>query len=402
MKVLQINIRINKGSVSRITEQIGLKVLAQGWESYIAYGRPSNPSESTTIQIGSYNGVKIHYLLSNLTGRHGLYSTRATKLLVDKIKEIKPDVIHLQNIHGYYINYKVLFEYLNSTDIPVVWTLHDCWSFTGHCSHFVSANCDRWKTGCHNCPLKKSYPRSLFFDWSKEHYALKKRLFSNNENLYLVPVSKWLESLVRQSFFRDKDIRVIHNGIDISRFRPYKHDFFYKTKIIGVAGVWSKSKGLDDFIRLRKLLTEEQFEIKLVGLNQKQLELLPLGIIGVLRTDTVEDLAKCYSEADVFVNLTYVDTFPTVNIESLACGTPVVTYRTGGSPEIIDEKTGIVVEQGNVSAVVKAIERLRELPLQEKEEMRAQCRKRAEMNYERGMCFQQYLDLYKEICESKN
>ena len=191
MKVLQINIRVNKGSVSRITEQIGIEVLNQGWESYIAYGRPSNPSMSQLIQIGSYRGVKFHYLMSQLTGKHGHFSTSATKRLVKRIKGIGPDIIHLQNIHGYFLNYKVLFEYLNTTNIPVVWTLHDCWAFTGHCCYFDSVDCEKWKQGCYNCPLKKSYPRSFVFDWSKEEYELKKRLFTQNKNIHFVPVSHW-------------------------------------------------------------------------------------------------------------------------------------------------------------------------------------------------------------------
>lgn len=397
MKILQINIRVNKGSVSRITEMIGLKILEQGWESYIAYGRPSNPSKSHLIRIGKDWDVKYHYIMSQLTGKHGLYSTHATKQLVEKIKEIQPDIIHLQNIHGYYINYKVLFEYLNRTSIPIVWTLHDCWSFTGHCSHFVSVGCDRWKMECHDCPLKKAYPRSLFFDYSKKDFALKKKLFASNKNLHLVPVSHWLEGVVRQSFLKDKDIRVIHNGIDLNIFHPYQHQVNSKTKIISVASVWNDGKGLGDFFKLRGMLDENQFEITLVGLNDVQMGKLPQGIIGVKRTDTVESLAKYYSEADVFVNLTYADTFPTVNLEALACGTPVITYRTGGSPEIVDEKTGIVVEQGNLNELVGAIKTISLLTPELKGKMGQDCRFRAEKNYEKNKCFSEYIALYNSL-----
>lgn len=398
LKILQINIRVNKGSVSRITEQIGLKVLEQGWESYIAYGRPSNPSKSELIQIGNYSGVKMHYILSQLTGLHGHFSTRATRKLVSRIKEISPDIIHLQNIHGYYLNYSVLFEYLNSTDIPIVWTLHDCWSFTGHCSHFVTAGCEKWKTGCYDCPLKSAYPRSLFYDFSQKDYALKKHLFTSNKNLHFVPVSKWLGSLVRQSYFKDYDIRVIHNGIDINVFRPYTHQFTTKCKIIGVASVWNKDKGLDDFYKLSQLLDKSKYEITLVGLSAKQMESLPEGIVGVQRTDTVETLAKLYSEADVFINLTYADTLPTVNMEALACGTPVITYRTGGSPEIINEKTGLVVEQGNVGKVVDALDSFVTMSENDRILQRTYCRELAEQNYDRDICFEKYINLYKELC----
>lgn len=402
MRVLQINIRVNKGSVSRITEQIGQVIIAQGWESYIAYGRPSNESKSKLIQIGSYTGVKIHYLLSQLTGRHGLYSIHATKEFVRHIEELKPDIIHLQNIQGYYLNYKVLFNYLNETEIPIVWTMHSCWPFTGKCPHFVAVGCDKWKTECHDCPLKSCYPRSLFFDFSREDYRLKKKLFTANKNLHLVPVSYWLESLVKQSFLKNSDIRVIHNGIDLTVFRPRPRTTSHKIKILGVASAWNKDKGLYDFFRLRERLDVSDYDITLIGLTPEQLREVPDGIIGIQRTYSLENLAEYYSDADVFVNLTYADTFPTVNLEALACGTPVITYHTGGSPETIDERTGVVVEQGDIDGVVKAIEAWRQLSLEEIKKQRTQCRLRAEDKYERKACFEQYIELYKEICAQKN
>ena len=398
MKVFQINIRVNKGSVSRITEMIGQKVLEQGWESYIAYGRPSNPSKSNLIQIGSYWGVKYHYLMSQLTGKHGLFSTSATKKLVETIKEIQPDIIHLQNIHGYYINYKVLFEYLNTTKIPIVWTLHDCWTFTGHCAHFVSIGCEKWKSGCHNCALKKSYPRSFLFDWSKQDYQLKKQLFTQNKNIHFVPVSHWLEGMVRQSFFKGYDIRVIQNGIDLNVFKPQESSNNDVFKIIGVASVWTEGKGLSDFYKLRKLLDKSKYDITLIGLNEEQLNNLPDGIKGVIRTDTIKELAAYYSQADVFVNMTYADTFPTVNLEALACGTPVVTYRTGGSPETLDADTGIIVEQGNVNEVVAAIESIKKLPNEQKVKQRQACADRARKLFNKDDRFNDYITLYKELC----
>ena len=397
MRILQINIRVNKGSVSRITEQIGLKVLEQGWESYIAYGRPSNPSKSQTIQIGTYNNVKWHYLMSNLTDRHGLFSTKATKKLVEKIKQLHPDIIHLQNIHGYYLNYRVLFEFLNSTNIPVVWTLHDCWSFTGHCSHFVTVGCEKWKSGCYGCPLTSAYPRSLFFDFSKKNYELKMRLFSDNKNLHIVTVSEWLAGLVRQSFLKNCDIRVIHNGIDLSTFYPRNHDKHDRFKIIGVASVWNKDKGLNDFFELRKRLEIPNYEITLIGLTEEQLKHLPYGITGVQRTDTVDRLAEYYSDVDVFVNLTNADTFPSVNIEALACGTPVITYRTGGSPEIMDEHSGIVIDQGDISGLLRAIDSIKGQSRNDIEKQRKNCRSLAKLKYDKNKCFDEYISLYNKL-----
>ena len=402
MRILQVNIRVNKGSVSRITGQIGQMIIAQGWESYIGFGRPSNESKSRLIQIGSLTGVKIHYLLSQLTGRHGLYSTCATKRFVRQIEALKPDIIHLQNIQGYYLNYKVLFEYLNTSSIPVVWTMHSCWPFTGKCPHFVTVGCDKWKTECHDCPLKRSYPRSLFFDFSQEDYKLKKKLFAANKNLHLIPVSHWLESLVKQSFLKDSEIRVIHNGIDLSVFRPRTKTPSQKIRLLGVASAWNKDKGLYDFFKLREKLDVNDYDITLIGLTPGQLQKVPDGINGIQRTYSVDNLAEYYSDADVFVNLTYADTFPTVNLEALACGTPVITYRTGGSPETIDDKTGVVVEQGDIDSVVKAIGAMKKLSPEEKDNQRLLCRKRAEKYYERNACFEKYIELYKELCAPKN
>lgn len=425
MKILQINIRVNKGSVSRITEQIGMKVLEQGWESYIAFGRPSNPSRSQLIQIGSYGDVKLHYVLSQVTGRHGLFSAKATRNLVERIKEIKPDIIHLQNIHGYYINYKVLFEYLNTVDIPIVWTLHDCWSFTGHCSHFVEVGCVLWKTECHNCPLKKAYPRSLFFDFSKKDYALKKRLFASNKNLHLVPVSHWLEGVVRQSFLKGKDIRVIHNGIDLKVFHPYQHQPDTKTKIlsvsdvcnegdalgdhtalynhlqgggkfliVGVATVWSDSKGLKDYISLSRMLGED-FQIALIGVSEIIQKQLPPNIIGLPKTERVEQLAFIYNIADVTVSLSYAESLGMTPIESMACGTPVIVYDNTAQPELVDNQCGIIVPTGDLECLKDA---LLEIKRKGKKFYSESCVNRAVKLFNKEERYNDYIALYRELC----
>lgn len=398
MKLLQINVSANLGSTGRIAEQIGLAAMKQGWESYIAYGRNTDKSASRLIKIGTIFGLATHLLYSRLTGGHGLASVYATKKLVKQIKTIQPDIIHLHNIHGYYINYKILFEYLNSTDIPLVWTLHDCWSFTGHCAHFIHQQCYKWKEQCMECPYRRVYPKA-YIDSSKRNYDLKKFLYANNRNMHIVPVSHWLLDFVTHSILQDKHLQVIHNGVDIATYKPNDiSENHPEIRVLGVASQWTKSKGLYDFYDLRKRFDEKELTITLVGLTKQQIAELPKGIKGIQRTNSMGELAALYVDADVFINPTYADTFPTTNLEALACGTPVITYRTGGSPEAVTPETGFVVEQGDLAGVVQAIE---EIGKYGKEHYSAACRKRAEEHFDKDKCFQNYIDLYEEILSKK-
>lgn len=396
-RLLQIDSCLGILSTGKITESIAKLAMNQGWECHIMHGaRCIGNTVQHHYQVSSLIGEYIHYAESLLLDHHGLGSRLATKRIIQKIQEIKPDVVQLHCVHGYYINYKYLFEYLNSTDIPVVWTFHDCWAFTGHCAHFVTANCNKWKEdGCHDCPLLADYPKALI-DNSKKNFELKRRLFSANKNMHIVAVSEWLASFAKYSFLGDKDIRVINNGIDIQRFHPCAEKSTSKFKVLGVASAWNKDKGLYDFHKLRELLSLEEYEITLVGLSQEQVEQLPTGIKGITRTNSVEELAQLYSVANVFVNPTYADSFPTVNMEALACGTPVVTYRTGGSPEIIDPMTGVMVAQGDIDALVDAIVSLKESPLSLES-----CRNRAEKRYDKEKRFKDYVDLYGSLISNK-
>ena len=394
-KLFQINVTANWGSTGKIAESIGISAIKQGWESYMAYGRYSNPSQLQLISIGTSLDTYWHYGMQRIMDNEGLCSVQATKKLVKKIQEIKPDVVQLHNIHDHYLNYRVLFEYLNQTDIKVVWTFHDCWAFTGHCFHFVTKGCEKWKTGCHHCPLRNEYPKTLL-DKSSRNYELKKKLFTANQNLTIVPCSEWMEGFVKESFFKDKKITTIHNGVDIDTFAPIpmlrRNDKF---RIIAVSNVWNKEKGLFDIYKLREMLPDD-VEIIIVGLSAQQMDTLPIGIKGIQRTQNVQELVHLYNEADVLINPTYADTFPTVNLEALACGTPVITYQTGGSPEAVDEKTGIVVPQGDVEALADAICRLREKPLSAED-----CRERAETLFNKNKCFEQYIDLYNQLLKNK-
>lgn len=400
-KLLQINVAINYGSTGKIAEQVGSLVMQWGWDSYIVHGRYINTSKSKAIKVGGILDWFFHALMTRLTDKHGLFSRLATKRLIRKIQKISPDIIHLHNIHGYYINYKILFEYLRKTNIPIVWTLHDCWTMTGHCTHFEFAKCDRWKTGCFDCPEKMSYPTSLLFDRSCKNYIEKRELFTSVKNMTIVPVSNWLGGIVKESFLKDYEVNVIHNGVDIQKFQPTQSDIreeysiFDKKIILGVASPWGRRKGLTDFFELGQYISSEKYQIVLIGLSENQIKQLPNGIIGLTRTESVEALAKWYSVADVFVNPTYEDTYPTTNLEAISCGTPLITYRTGGSPESVTLQTGRVVERGNVEGIAKAIE---SLCAEDRNEVRKLCRDYAVANFDQKECFKKYIDLYAEIC----
>lgn len=398
MRLLQIDTCLGTGSTGRITESIARLAQSQGWECTIVHGARfvKRPSCMQDIQSVSKAGEYMHYVEGLLFDNHGLASRKATRKVVDQIKELKPDVIQLHCIHGYYLNYEILFEYLNSTNIPVVWTFHDCWAFTGHCAHFVSEGCEKWKKGCYNCPKKGGYPKSLV-DFSKRNYKLKKSLFTAKINLHIVPVSEWLAELTKESFLGAKDIRVIHNGVDIAVFKPSGRLKNEKTRILGVSGVWTKSKGIDDFFRLREKLDREKYDITMVGLSSDQMKSLPEGITGIEHTESVQELAALYATSDVFFNPTYADTFPTVNIEALACGTPVLTYRTGGSPEAITPETGWVVEQGDLENAENIIKGLAMRDENEANTMRLSCRERAITVFDKDKCFEKYLEFYKAL-----
>ena len=401
-KVLQVNSGINWGSTGRIAEGIGLEAMEQGWDSYIAYANSHTPSESHAIHIGSKYNFYIHAFQTRVFDRQGLSSKNATKEFIKRVEEIRPDVIHLHNIHGYYLNYPLFFEYLKERQYPVFWTLHDCWPFTGHCSHFIGCGCERWKTGCFNCPQKRAYPSSYVFDRSRKNYLDKRASFTSIENLTLIPVSSWLSNLIQESFFKRKKIHVIHNGVDLNTFKVKnnrnqvcsKYGINPNKKIIlGVASVWDKCKGLDDFMKLRELLSDE-YTIVTVGVAKEQIAKFPTGMIGISRTNNVDDLANLYSASHVFLNPTYVDNFPTTNIEALACGCPVITYKTGGSPEAIDSRTGRVCEQGDVHSLAGLVKEIAESP--NHIDFRMSARQRVMQCFDKKVKFLEYVKLYNE------
>lgn len=392
MKILQINTTVNSGSTGRIAEDIGKTLIAAGHESYIAFGRGNQKSNSKLIRIGNKLDFYVHGIISLFTDRHGFGSKRATRKFLKQVDEIKPDAIGLHNIHGYYLNVKILFKYIKEKNIPILWTLHDCWPFTGHCSY--NTDCDN----CKNCQRK--YPTSVFLNQTTRNYKDKELIFNKVNKLQIITPSIWLKNLVHQSFLKYPTV-CIHNGIDLNQFqhlenyKKLKEKLHLKNKkiILGVASTWDKRKGLSDFIQLASLL-DTSYQIILIGLTSKQIQRLPKNIMGVQRTESIAELANYYSMAAVYINPTYKDNFPTTNIEALACGTPVITYNTGGSPEAIDDLTGKIIKKGDVKGLWNAIQELAVYP---KERYTEGCRLRAKKLFNKEDRFMDYLKCYEEL-----
>lgn len=365
MKVLMINSVCGVGSTGRICTDIADMLLSQGHECKIAYGRGEVPEKyrDISVRIGSTFKVYCNVLKSRLFDNEGFNAVGATKKLVRWIKEYDPDVIHLHNIHGYYLNVKILFDYLKTSGKKIIWTLHDCWAFTGHCTHFQVPHCDKWRTECEKCIRVKDYPKALI-SHAKRNYKRKKQTFCGVPNLTIVTPSKWLAGVVEQSFLSEYQTVVINNGIDLSVFKPTESDFRErfgltdKKIILGVASVWEKRKGFNDFLELTKLI-DDSYRIVLVGVNEKQLKMLPSSVLGIKRTNDVKELAEIYTAADVLFNPTYEDNYPTVNLEAQACGTPVITYPTGGSVESVPSEN--VVKSKDI--FLEKIKAIRDLDL---------------------------------------
>ena len=399
--LFQISTSINSGSIGRIAEEIGQLSINNNWKSFIAYGRNYNLSKSNSIKIGTNFDVKLHYIQSTLFDMHGFGSTNATKKMINKLDEIKPDIIHLHNIHGYYINIEILFNYLAKLHTRIVWTFHDCWSITGHCAHFDYVGCNKWVKGCNHCPQKKEYPTSWFIDSSKRNYQMKKSLFTSVGSIVIVPVSHWISYIISSSFLKDFPKQVIHNGINTDLFCPQTKDVQTRAKynigdrfiILGVANPWNNKKGLNDFIELSKWLGND-LVIILIGLNKKQLKKLPNNIMGFEKTEDISQLIELYSAADVFVNPTWEDNFPTTNLEALACGTPVITYRTGGSIESISIETGFIVEKGDIAGIVDAIKKIKSIG---KNIYSDKCILSVKKYFDKNDRFMDYINLYNSL-----
>lgn len=393
MRVLQINSVCGTGSTGKIAVDLYHMLVQSGNECCIAYGRGEAPQGVYSYKIGSNADVILHGIKSRITDRHGFYSGKTTKIFLEWMKKYNPDVIHLHNLHGYYINIELLFEALKMMNKPVVWTLHDCWAFTGHCAHFDFCGCNKWKTVCDKCNQKKNYPTSILCDASFKNYMDKKRLFTSINNLQIITPSQWLADLVKQSFFKEFDVCVIPNGIDLAIFRPLhsKLKEMYglngKKIILGVANVWNERKGLNRFIKLSTVLNSS-YQIILIGLNKRQIKELPYSIIGVVKTTDIDELVQWFSLADVYVNASVEETMGLTTVEALACGTPVIVYDRTAIPEAVNETCGVILQLGDGREIAMGIKRV-----EDKKCSREICRKRA-FDFEKKQQYGQYLFKY--------
>lgn len=398
MKIVQINSHCGNGSTGRIAVAVSKRLNDHGIENRIFYSPFTKSDYPDSIMIGSKPMLRFHQLLSRVFGDQGFHSYFSTKKLVRRLKEIDPDLILLHNLHGYYLHLGVLFRFLKEYDKPVLWTLHDCWAFTGHCTHYQIARCDRWQSGCHDCPNQKEYPYSWLFDRSRSLYKRKKALFTSVEKLMLITPSDWLRGELKQSFLKEIPAVTIHNGIDLAVFKPTAGDFRerygigQKKMILGVSSVWKDAKGLDVFISLARQLDPEEYAVVLVGTDKEIDNMLPQQIISIHRTEDREDLVRIYSAADVFVNATREDTFPTVNLEALACGTPVVTFDTGGCSETIAQGCGALITGNSVDELLESLQSIRP----KTDEVKIRCAAAAQAFAEQ-ICYERYVDLIKNI-----
>lgn len=403
MKIVQISTVCSYGSVARIMVDLYHTATSSHDNAIIAYGRGSSLPSVNTYKISSPTDTALHVLRNFFLGESGFGSAKCTARFLNWLDAEKPDLIHLHNIHGFYINVELLFAYIKSRNLPVIWTLHDCWAFTGHCAYYDQINCHKWETHCENCSVHRSaYPYALFKDNSFASYDRKKKAFSNVPSLTLVTPSKWLADQVSRSFLSQYPVQVIPNGIDTDIFSPVSSGTAAflpaqepeKKTLLGVASTWESRKGLVYFKKLAEAL-DDSYRIILVGLSSRQKKELakkyPAKIIPLMHTQSIQELAYLYRTADVFVNPTLEDNFPTTNLEALACGTPVITFDTGGSAECLTPSCGIIVPKGDFTQLFSAIQSISQhSPCREK------CREQG-LKYEKKKQYEKYTSLYHAV-----
>lgn len=406
MKIAQINM-IPYGSTGKIMFQISETARKEGNEVRTFSTVPFDKKQKRLMNLpddhfifGSFEENRSHYYLGSLLGRNGCFSNQGTRQLITMLEEFQPDVIHLHNLHKFCINLPILFRYIKRSNASVVWTLHDCWAFTGQCPHFTMVKCDKWKTGCYHCPQTGVYPKSRI-DNSKRMYTLKKQWFTGIENMTIVTPSQWLADLVKQSFLKEYPVKVINNGINLHIFQPTASDFRErngiakdKNLLLGVSFGWGERKGLDVFIELAKRL-DSSYQIVLVGTDDRVDTQLPSNIISIHKTQNQKEMAEIYTAADLFVNPTREENYPTVNMEAIACGTSVLTFRTGGSPEILDKACGSVVDCDDVDILESEIRRI----CTDKPYSQAACLQKAK-SFDMNTKFEEYVKIYEDCTYS--
>lgn len=403
MNIVQINLTYGIGSTGKIMKDLNDVIKKNGHSSFMVAGYSIDNSIDNLYSFNkgnALNAMRKDILISRITGEMGYRNKVKTINAIQWIKSKEPDIIHLHNIHGDWINVELLFKYLKEIDIPVVWTLHDCWSFTGRCSYFDIVNCNKWQNGCKGSCKNKIYPITYFFNKSEKMWNDKKKWFTDIEKIQFITPSSWLNSFLKYSFFKDYPRLVINNGINLNVFHKIDTSSKYLTKannksvILGVANSWTERKGLNDFIKLNEIIDHEKFVITIVGLTKLQLKELPSNIIGIEKTNNQQELVELYSNSSVFFNPTYQDNFPTTNLESLACGTPIVTYNTGGSPESIIGSVGYIVDKGNIEESYKKI-----IELCNQKDVENECINTAKVFFNKDRNYLKYIKVYEKIKE---
>lgn len=396
MRIVELN-TVDYGSTGKIMLSIAETARAKGHEvwTFSVATRKKTSSRDYHEYYSSFCEYSVHYILGKMTGLNGYFSILSTLRLIRRFKEINPDVIHLHNLHGFNVNLPILFRYLKNANINVVWTLHDCWAFTGKCPYFTLVKCEKWIRGCSSCPQVSSYPESCV-DTTRFMWKKKMEWFTGIKTMMVVTPSHWLADLAKQSYLRDYSIKQIPNGVDLSIFKPVSSQFRRtyrleeKKVLLGVAFDWGRRKGLDVFIELAKRL-DDTFRIVLVGTNESIDSRLPKDIISIHKTENQQQLAEIYSAADLFVNPTREENYPTVNMEAIACGTPVLTFRTGGSPEMLTSSTGTVVDCDDIDSMEREICRICETRPFRRED----CVKAAQA-FDMQSRFEEYVKLYED------
>lgn len=401
MRIVELNTYCGSGSTGHIAVDIADYAAKQGADSIIGFGTGTVPPEAEVfaLRIGGKIERKWHGAIRMFFDMEGYGSLNATRRLISFLKEYQPDIIHLHNIHGCYLNHRLLFRYLRVANIPVLWTLHDCWPFTGHCAYFDFVGCERWKTGCHHCPQKASYPACVGLDGSKRNFKHRQKLFTSLPKLTLIAPCEWMKELLVSSFLCNVPTRVIYNGVNRDSFYPResklreKHGITAPYVALAVASEWEERKGIKYLPELAKKLGND-YQLVIIGLTDMQIDVLPKNILGLARTASTRELAQWYSTADCLVNPTMEDNMPLVNLEALACGTPVAVFRTGGCPECVTDACGTVVEKGNVDALSIAVRCL----CASKKELSPACITQAE-HFDAQLCAKAYWDVYQEVIQ---
>lgn len=396
-RIAQLNVVCN-GSTGRIMKDLQREALNNEFEVKVFYGRRKAMDKLDSVKFSNFISFFIHMFITFLFNKHGHGSYLPTKRLIKKLKKFNPDIIHIHNIHGYYLNYPVLFSYLEKDfKGKIIWTLHDCWPYTGHCSHYAAVGCRKWETGCNNCPQKFDYPYSWFFDTSESEYILKKKYFTSVNSLCIVTPSHWMKTMAQKSFLNKYDIKVIQNWIDLDRFVPCYDSAVYgkynipenKKILLSVSNIWTNKKGLDKLMELSSQI-DDNYCMVLVGLNSYQINKLPDGVIGIRRTDNVKELINLYSISYVLINASLEESFSLVTVEAMACNTPVIALNSTALPELISDENGILITENEIGCYLNAINKVGCITRKDNA-----IRKTVE-KFNKRVLIKQYIDLYNQ------